>query len=94
MVKIRLWRTGAAKQPSYRVVVTESRMGPAGKFIEVSAEDNGVGFPFSGAFNLDEQELLRIGPFSIQKRVRNLKGELIVESRPERGAGLKVRIPA
>ncbi len=35
MVKIRLWRTGATKQPSYRVVVTESRMGPAGKFIEV-----------------------------------------------------------
>lgn len=74
-----------------RVAVAVNR---AGKFIEVSAEDNGVGFPFSGAFNLDEQELLRIGPFSIQKRVRNLKGELIVESRPERGAGLKVRIPA
>jgi small subunit ribosomal protein S16 len=35
MVKIRLWRTGATKQPSYRVVVTESRMGPSGKFIEV-----------------------------------------------------------
>jgi signal transduction histidine kinase len=74
-----------------RVAVAVNR---AGKFIEVSAEDNGVGFPFSGAFNLDEQELLRIGPFSIQKRVRNLKGELIVESRPERGAGIKVRIPA
>jgi small subunit ribosomal protein S16 len=35
MVKIRLWRTGATKQPSYRVVVTEARMGPSGKFIEV-----------------------------------------------------------
>jgi small subunit ribosomal protein S16 len=40
MVKIRLWRTGAAKQPSYRVVVTESRMGPAGKFIEVVGHYN------------------------------------------------------
>ena len=40
MVKIRLWRTGAAKQPSYRVVVTESRMGPAGKFIEVLGHYN------------------------------------------------------
>jgi small subunit ribosomal protein S16 len=35
MVKIRLWRTGAAKQPSYRVVVTDSHRGPTGKFIEV-----------------------------------------------------------
>ena len=74
-----------------RVAVAVNRVG---KSIEVSAEDNGVGFPFSGAFNLDEQELLRIGPFSIQKRVRHLKGELIVESRPERGSGLKVRITA
>jgi signal transduction histidine kinase len=74
-----------------RVAVAVNRVG---KSIEVSAEDNGIGFPFSGSFNLDEQELLRIGPFSIQKRVRNLKGELIVESRPERGAGLKVRITA
>lgn len=74
-----------------RVAVAVNRVG---KSLEVSAEDNGVGFPFSGSFNLDEQELLRIGPFSIQKRVRNLKGELIVESRPARGSGLKVRISA
>ena len=35
MVKIRLMRTGAAKQPHYRVVVTDSKSGPSGKFIEV-----------------------------------------------------------
>lgn len=35
MVKIRLMRTGAAKQPHYRVVVTDSKSGPTGKFIEV-----------------------------------------------------------
>ncbi len=35
MVKIRLLRVGATKQPSYRVVVTDSKSGPAGKFIEV-----------------------------------------------------------
>jgi small subunit ribosomal protein S16 len=35
MVKIRLMRTGAAKQPHYRVVVTNSQSGPTGKFIEV-----------------------------------------------------------
>jgi signal transduction histidine kinase len=74
-----------------RVALALNRIGTS---LEVSAEDNGVGFPFSGSFNLAEQELLRIGPFSIQKRVRNLKGELIVESRPERGSSLRLRISA
>jgi small subunit ribosomal protein S16 len=45
MVKIRLWRTGATKQPSYRVVVTESRRGPTGKFIEVIGHYNPLTTP-------------------------------------------------
>jgi signal transduction histidine kinase len=81
-------------QKHSRATRVEVALNRVGKSIEISAEDNGVGFPFSGSFNLDEQELLRIGPFSIQKRVRNLKGELIVESRPQRGSSLKVRIDA
>jgi small subunit ribosomal protein S16 len=40
VVKIRLWRTGATKQPSYRVVVTDSKSGPAGKFIEIVGHYN------------------------------------------------------
>ena len=35
MVTIRLRRTGATKQPSYRVVVTDSRAPRDGKFIEI-----------------------------------------------------------
>jgi small subunit ribosomal protein S16 len=35
MVKIRLRRTGAKKQPSYRVVVTDSRTPRDGRFIEI-----------------------------------------------------------
>jgi len=35
MVKIRLRRVGAKKQPSYRVVVTDSRTPRDGRFIEV-----------------------------------------------------------
>lgn len=35
MVKIRLRRVGAKKQPSYRVVVTDSRAPRDGRFIEV-----------------------------------------------------------
>jgi signal transduction histidine kinase len=61
--------------------------------IEISAEDNGGGFPFSGSFNLDELELLRLGPVSIKRRVRMLGGELQLESRPGQGARLQVRIP-
>ena len=35
MVKIRLRRTGAKKQPSYRLVVTDSRSPRDGRFIEI-----------------------------------------------------------
>jgi small subunit ribosomal protein S16 len=35
MVRIRLRRTGKAKQPSYRLVVADSRSPRDGKFIEV-----------------------------------------------------------
>jgi len=35
MVKIRLRRTGAKKQPSYRVVVADSRAPRDGRFIEI-----------------------------------------------------------
>ena len=61
--------------------------------IEIKSEDNGSGFPFSGAFNLDELELLRLGPVSIKRRVRMLGGELQLESRPGKGASMQIRIP-
>ena len=61
--------------------------------IEIKAEDNGSGFPFSGAFTLDELELLRLGPMSIKRRVRMLGGELQLESRPGQGASMQIRIP-
>jgi signal transduction histidine kinase len=61
--------------------------------IEVKAEDNGGGFPFSGAFNLDELELMRMGPASIKRRVRMLGGELLLDSRPGQGASLEIRVP-
>lgn len=35
MVKIRLRRTGAKKQPSYRVVIADSRKARDGRFIEI-----------------------------------------------------------
>ncbi len=58
-----------------------------------SVDDNGTGFPFGGTYNLDELDLLRLGPASIRRRVRGLNGDLILVSTPGRGSSMKVRIP-
>jgi signal transduction histidine kinase len=67
---------------------------PTSKQVEIAVEDDGSGFPFSGTYTLDELELLRLGPRSIQRRVRTLGGDLTLDSRPTAGATLKIRIPA
>src|SRR5579884_2320273 len=61
--------------------------------LELTVEDNGSGFPFGGTFNLEELELLRMGPASIKRRVRMLNGELVIESKPGQGAKLEIRVP-
>jgi signal transduction histidine kinase len=73
-----------------RVVVSLEQ---SGKGVELAVDDDGSGFAFSGMFNLDELDLLRLGPASIRRRVRSLGGELSIESRPGHGAGVKIRIP-
>ena len=73
-----------------RVVVSLEQ---SGKTVELAVDDDGAGFPFSGTFNLDELDLLRLGPASIRRRVRSLGGELSIESRPGHGSGIKIRIP-
>jgi two-component system sensor histidine kinase DegS len=73
-----------------RVAVTVEK---PGKTLEIAINDNGTGFPFSGAYTLDELERLRLGPISIERRVRGLNGDVVLESRPGRGAGLQIRIP-
>ena len=64
-----------------------------GKILEISIDDNGVGFHFSGAYSLDELDLLRMGPVSLKRRARSLGADLMLESRPGHGAGLKMKIP-
>jgi signal transduction histidine kinase len=56
--------------------------------LEVSIDDNGHGFSFSGAYSLEELELLRLGPASLKRRARALNADLVLESRPGRGAGV------
>jgi signal transduction histidine kinase len=61
--------------------------------LEISVDDNGHGFSFAGTYTLEELELLRLGPASLKRRARSLNADLLLESRPGRGAGLKFRIP-
>jgi signal transduction histidine kinase len=61
--------------------------------LEISIDDNGRGFSFAGAYALEELELLRLGPASLKRRARSLNAEMLLESRPGRGAGIKFRVP-
>jgi signal transduction histidine kinase len=60
---------------------------------ELSVDDDGRGFPFSGAYSLEELELLNKGPLSIRSRVKSLKGEMLLESEPGKRSSLRIRIP-
>jgi len=73
-----------------RVAVSLERVS---KTLELSVDDNGGGFHFSGVYTLDELELLRLGPASFKRRARALNADMTLESRPGRGAGLKLRVP-
>lgn len=59
----------------------------------IDLEDDGTGYPFAGAFSLEELEMLRLGPQSIMRRVRSLHGDLTLLSRPGRGSELHIRLP-
>lgn len=72
-----------------RVAVTAAKNSDE---LTISVEDDGIGFPFSGRYTLEELENLRLGPLSIRRRVRGLGGSLELESWPGRGAVLRVRI--
>ena len=61
--------------------------------LEISVDDNGHGFNFAGTYTLEELELLRLGPASLKRRARSLNADLLLESRPGRGTGLKFRVP-
>jgi signal transduction histidine kinase len=73
-----------------RVAITAARVDHS---LQISVEDNGEGFPFTGSFSLEELELLRLGPTSIKRRVKVLEGDLSLESGPGRGSKLAIRVP-
>jgi signal transduction histidine kinase len=61
--------------------------------LKLSIEDDGRGFPFSGRLSQPELTAVRQGPVVIMERVRELGGEISVESRPGHGARVDVAVP-
>jgi signal transduction histidine kinase len=61
--------------------------------LEISIDDNGHGFNFAGSYSLEELELMRRGPESLKRRARSINADLMLDSRPGRGTGIKFRIP-
>jgi two-component system nitrate/nitrite sensor histidine kinase NarX len=61
--------------------------------LQLTVEDDGKGFSFSGRRSGAELATPGIGPAVIRERVHLLAGELAIESTPGHGARLEVRIP-
>ena len=61
--------------------------------LQLTVEDDGKGFSFSGRLSDAELETTGKGPAVIRERVRLLAAELAIESTPGHGARLEVRIP-
>lgn len=59
----------------------------------LTIEDDGKGFPFSGRLSQDELEHMGKGPVIIKERVRLIAGALTLESNPGMGARLEVKVP-
>lgn len=60
--------------------------------LRVCVADDGRGFSFCGAFDLEELAARKIGPLALRERVASLKGRLRVESAPA-GARLDIALP-
>jgi signal transduction histidine kinase len=59
----------------------------------VTIEDDGKGFPFSGRNDMQQMKESRIGPMIIMERVGLIAGQLTVESSPGQGTRLEITVP-
>ncbi len=69
------------------------RLSSNGAKWNLTLEDDGKGFPFSGRFNLQQLDEMGKGPMIIKERVRLIAGELTIESNPGQGTRLDVSVP-
>jgi signal transduction histidine kinase len=61
--------------------------------LRLSIEDDGRGFPFTGAMTQAELETRLQGPAVIRERLRVLGGDITINSTPGRGARLDMSVP-
>ena len=59
----------------------------------LTVEDDGKGFPFSGRVDQEQMEQSGKGPMIIKERVRLIAGQLTVESNPGQGTRLEITVP-
>ena len=69
------------------------RLGSSGDRWNLTIEDDGKGFPFSGRLDHEQMEEVGKGPMIIKERVRLIAGELTVESSPGKGTRLEITVP-
>jgi signal transduction histidine kinase len=69
------------------------RLGSSASQWNLTLEDDGKGFPFSGRVTQDELDQMGKGPMIIKERVRLIAGTLTVESSPGKGTRLEIKVP-
>ncbi|HYL94355.1 MAG TPA: histidine kinase, partial [Terriglobales bacterium] len=69
------------------------RLGSTNAHWNLSLEDDGKGFPFSGRFTQEQLDEIGKGPMIIKERVRLIGGQLTVESNPGQGSRLEIHVP-
>ncbi len=69
------------------------RLGASATQWNLTVEDDGKGFPFSGRLTQAELDQMGKGPMIIKERVRLIAGELTVESNPGLGTRLQITVP-
>ena len=69
------------------------RLGATEQKWNLTMEDDGKGFPFSGRYNMQQMAEARKGPMIIRERVGLIAGELTVESNPGQGTRLEITVP-
>jgi signal transduction histidine kinase len=60
--------------------------------VDILIEDDGVGFPFHGQYDLADLNLRKLGPRSLKERVSALKGDLLLSSSLS-GSQLRICLP-
>jgi len=70
------------------------RLARRGNAWEVVIQDDGRGFDFTGRLSLAQLDAAGKGPRGIRERVHLANGDLVLESWPDRGARLKIRLAA